>query len=122
MNPEDLSIEELQKLLSKKMIDISSKDKSNVTPDTSENDIAEDFTVNRAPNKARKSAVKASKNQFVDEGEDKDIETPNVKPTPRNRRPPKKVQKTCHVCGKKFEILASLVSGEYIRCNRCIGR
>ena len=117
MNPEDMSIEELQKLLNKKM-----EEKSDEAPDVPDNDIAEDFTVSRTPNKARKSTVRASKNQFVDEGEDKHIETPNIQATPRNRRPPKKVQRTCHVCGKKFEILASLVSGEYIRCNRCIGR
>ena len=69
----------------------------------------------------RRSTVRAGKNTWVDEGELKDIKTPDIKPTPRNRKAPKKKEVICRACGKTFKINASLVFGESYRCERCIG-
>lgn len=69
----------------------------------------------------RRSTVRAGKNTWVDEGELKDVKTPDIKPTPRNRKAPKKKDVTCKACGKTFKINASLVFGEFYRCERCIG-
>lgn len=85
--------------------------------------IATDFTMNikkTALNNKRKEPVKSAGNQFVDTGEDRDIETPNKPLTPRTRKPPAKKNVTCHVCNKQYKINASLVYGEYYRCDNCI--
>ena len=86
-----------------------------------------DFTMKRSKintmkQNGRREKVQASQNQWVDNGNDhKDIKTPNTMRTPRNRKPPKKKNVVCHVCGKKQEVTASLVYGEFYRCDRCTG-
>lgn len=81
-----------------------------------------EFTMNQGTsNKARRSVVKAGNNTWSDEGEDRHIETPSTKITPRNRKPPKKKTVTCSSCGKKYNINSSLVYGEYYRCEKCTG-
>ncbi len=88
-------------------------------------EIKEDFTVKREPTKFHKSKepVRARANTWTDEGEcrGKDVETPNVTPTPRTRKAPAKKTVKCHACGKTEKVNASLVFGEYYRCDRCIG-
>ena len=85
----------------------------------------EDFTMNRVsslPSNGRREPVKAGNNTWADTGEFKEVETPDVTRTPRNRRPPEKKKVVCHVCNKTFEINAGLTYGEYYRCDRCIKR
>lgn len=83
--------------------------------------INEDFVMNKSQNTSgkRKEPVKARQNQWVDTGEFKDITTPEVARTPRNRQSPKKVQAKCYVCGKGFEADSRFVFGEFHRCDRC---
>lgn len=117
MNPEDMSIEELEALLAKK------KQKPE-EPQEEIKEVGSDFYVsikNENPD-SRKRPVKGGENTWTDTGEHRDIETPEVELTPRNRPAAIKVEKICHVCGKKFMIDPSLVSGEFMRCDTCTGR
>jgi DNA-directed RNA polymerase subunit RPC12/RpoP len=97
-------------------------------PETSRAKDAEDFTMHKKtdsglPKSGRREPVRARKNTWVDTGsEAKDVTTPEVNRTPRNRKPPAKKQVTCHACGKKFKVNANIVYGEYYRCDRCTGR
>ena len=85
--------------------------------------VNKDFTVSRNTNQTeRKSPVKFKKNQWIDEGEHGDIETPKFQKTPRNRSKPNKQEVECHVCGRTFSVNSNLVYGEYHRCNKCTGR
>ena len=82
-----------------------------------------DFTVsNNQEIQKRKIPVRFKKNEWVDEGEYKDVETPRFQKTPRNRSKPNKEEVECHVCGRTFSINSNLVYGEYHRCNKCTGR
>ena len=94
-----------------------------------ESNVKEDFTVTRSEDflEKRKTVVRARKNQWVDDGEDRDPDFDPAKfermgRTSRNRGKAKKKTIECHVCGKTFSINANLVHGEYIRCNKCTGR
>jgi hypothetical protein len=73
-------------------------------------------------NNRRKEQVKARKNEWVDQGEFKDTETKYGDRSPRNRKPSKKIDVECSVCGRSFETDPKYVYGEYHRCSRCIGR
>lgn len=90
--------------------------------------VNEDFTVTRDNELSRgKTPVRARRNQWVDDGEDRDPDFDPVKfekmgRTARNRGKAKKKNVECHVCGKTFSINENLVYGEYMRCNRCTGR
>ena len=90
--------------------------------------VNEDFTVTRDNELSRgKTPVRARRNQWVDDGEDRDPDFDPVKfekmgRTARNRGKTKKKNVECHVCGKKFSMNENLVYGEYMRCNRCTGR
>ncbi len=91
--------------------------------------VNEDFTVNRKEDifERRKTPVKAKKNKWVDDGEDRDLDFDPEKfermgRTSRNRGKTKKKMIECHVCGKTFSIHPSLIHGEFIRCNKCTGR
>jgi|TARA_R110002020_G_scaffold259954_2_gene474111 hypothetical protein len=116
MKPEDMSIEELEALLAKK--------KQQPEPEEPKQEVSADFYVSiKNDNKdTRKRPVTGGENTWVDTGEHKDIDTPDVDLTPRNRPPSRKVTKRCHVCGKDFSIDPSLVSGEFARCDTCTGR
>jgi len=89
------------------------------------NTVTEDFTMHRdnsLQNNSRRMPVKAHKNTWTDSGsEAKDIATPDITPTPRTRRPPRKKTVKCHICGKSNQVNASLVYGEFYRCDTCIG-
>ena len=117
MKPEDLSIEELQKILENKMKEAEAPEK-----DDSKANVRNDFTVSKDSSVGGKSkrTVVAGENTWSDTGEHKDVTTPDVERGERKRRSPKKVELNCHVCGKKFEILSSLVSGKYVRCDSCV--
>ena len=84
-----------------------------------------DFTMKQKDSltSRRRSPVKAGENQWTDQGEcrGKDVETPKIKPTPRNRKPPRKKSVTCHVCGKSTKVNANFVHGEFYRCDKCSG-
>ena len=89
-----------------------------------EKTVNEDFSVsNNSNDLKRRTPVRAKKNQWVD-NEDlmKDIETPETRRTPRNRKKAKSVEVECHVCGKVFKMNSNLIFGEYHRCNRCGGK
>jgi len=96
-----------------------------IDKETKSKTTAEDFAMHKTNstlgNNRRREAVKAQANQWTDTGEHKDVSTPDRARTPRNRAAPRKKKVRCHVCGKDFTINASLVYGEYYRCDRCIG-
>lgn len=98
---------------------VSSTPRSNVT---------EDFRVVKDNNELgkRKTPVRARKNQWVDDGENRDPDFDPAKfektKASRNRGKSRKKDVECHVCGKTFSVNPSLVYGEFIRCNRCTGR
>jgi hypothetical protein len=87
--------------------------------------VDENFIVKKTDslNTRRREPVKGRfKNDWVDNGEFRDIETPNFEKTPRRREAAKKVDFECHVCGKSFKADPKFVYGEYHRCNRCTGK
>lgn len=84
--------------------------------------VTENFFVKRENEESRgRSPVRARKNQWQDEGEFRDVETPKGDRTPRNREKSKKVEVECHVCGRTFQVDPRYVYGDYQRCNRCVG-
>jgi len=84
--------------------------------------VNENFFVTRQGEESRgKSPVRARKNQWQDEGEFRDVETPKGDRTPRNREKSKKVEVECHVCGRAFQVDPRYIYGDYQRCNRCVG-
>lgn len=85
---------------------------------------SEDFRISsiKKDNNRRKEPVKARKNEWVDTGEFRDIETPYGERSPRNRKPSKKMDVECSVCGRSFKTDPKYVYGEYHRCSRCTGR
>jgi hypothetical protein len=120
MKPEDLSIDELKELIRRKE---KSDDKKENPKEAKGVVVDRDFVVQRDDKSgvSKKQPVKGGKNTWTDKGEHRDVDTPNYEPSTRSRPATHKVNKVCHVCGKKFEIVASLVSGEFMRCNSCIG-
>lgn len=84
---------------------------------------SETFTMNKTEKtNRRREPVRARKNEWRDEGEFRDVETPDFEKTPRTRKPHKKVDVECSVCGRSFKTDPKYVYGEYHRCNRCTGR
>jgi hypothetical protein len=90
--------------------------------------VNEDFTVVRDESlDRRKVPVRARKNEWVDDGENRDPDFDPIKfekmgKASRNRNKVSKKSVECHVCGRSFDINPNLVYGEYVRCNRCTGR
>lgn len=87
--------------------------------------VSDNFVVTKTDetsNSRRREPVRARKNEWVDEGEFKDIETHHGERTPRNRKPQKKIDVECSVCGRSFKTDPRYVYGEYHRCSRCVGR
>lgn len=83
-----------------------------------------DFRISsiKKDNNRRKEPVKGRKNEWVDEGEDRHIETKYGARTPRTREPSRKIDVECNVCGRTFKADPKYIHGEYHRCNRCTGR
>jgi formylmethanofuran dehydrogenase subunit E len=73
-------------------------------------------------NNRRREQVRARKNEWVDEGEFRDMETKYGERSPRNRKPSKKIDVECSVCGRSFKTDPKYVYGEYHRCSRCVGK
>ena len=95
-------------------------------PEQQERLVGLDFSVqiaekNEKGNYSKSEAIESGKNKFIDDGTDSsDIETPEV--VRSERRPPvKMVEVTCHKCGKKEEMNASYKTGEFHRCDKCVG-
>jgi hypothetical protein len=86
--------------------------------------IGEDFRVSsiKPNNSKRREPVRGRKNEWVDEGEDRHIETKYGARTPRSRDPHKKVDVECSVCGRSFKTDPKYIYGEYHRCSKCTGR
>lgn len=87
--------------------------------------VSDNFIVQKTDNTTnsrRREPVRARKNEWVDEGEGRDIETKYGERTPRTRKPQKKVDVECSVCGRSFKTDPRYVYGEYHRCSRCVGR
>lgn len=87
--------------------------------------VDENFKVNKTDtitSSRRKEPVRGRENRWQDEGEFRDVETPNFERTPRRRPSAKKVDLECHVCGKIFKEDSRYVYGEFPRCNRCTGK
>ena len=72
---------------------------------------------------AKTAPVVGGDNTFTDEGTDsKDIETPEITLSPRNRPPATTVEILCHKCGKTEKVAGSLVQGEFHVCGKCARR
>lgn len=104
---------------------LAPKPKEEVSEEPTET-IAEDFTMHKDKKNGvkdrRKQPVRARANTWTDTGEHREIETPKVQRTPRNRPSPKKKDVKCNSCGKTFKVNASIIYGEYYRCERCVGK
>ena len=93
-------------------------------------DPQEDFiapTKNKSRGKtrlARTEPSKAGENQFLDDGtESKDIETPEIQLTERNRPRASLIDAQCHICNKTDRIPDLLMQGrEFYRCDKCSSR
>ena len=86
------------------------------------NNVADDFTIikeNNLQSNSRRVPVQAKQNAWTDTGEHKNIETPQVTKTPRNRKPATKITAKCHVCGKLVEVDKRFQYGEFVRCDNC---
>ena len=70
---------------------------------------------------AKSESIQVGKNQFIDNGTDAiDVTTPKV--TRSTRRPPVKMAEVkCHVCGSVEEINAQYKTGDFHRCDKCVG-
>jgi hypothetical protein len=95
-------------------------DKQEDTPTVNEDFVVDNRT--RTTNTGRTKVKAGKKNEWVDTGEFKDVETPDGERTPRLRKKPKKTTVECHICGKEFKADPRYLSGVYHRCNRCVGR
>lgn len=87
--------------------------------------VDENFKVNKTDKTTqgrRKEPVRGRENRWQDEGEFRDVETPEFERTPRRRPAAKKVDLECHICGKTFKEDPRYVYGEFPRCNRCTGK
>ena len=72
---------------------------------------------------ARREPILIGENKFVDDGtEDKDITTPDVSLTPRDRPPSETVEVVCHVCNTTYQVNPVVLSGEFYRCDNCVGK
>ena len=88
-----------------------------------ESSIDNNFVMNKQENSGnnkRREQVRAKQNQWRDDGEFKDIETPHYERTPRIRKPQKQIEVKCSVCGKMFKEDPRYMYGEYRRCSRCV--
>lgn len=108
-------------------------DKDNVTlqhiPEATKQETAKEITNSfivdskkSLTNNRRREPVRARKNEWVDNGEDRHIETKYGARTPRNRESHKKVDVECSICGRSFKADPKYIYGEYHRCNRCTGK
>jgi hypothetical protein len=93
-----------------------------ITPIKPSSRVNNDFSVTRETTRGGKETVRAKRNQWIDDGEDKDILTPGFEKTPRIRQFYKTETVECYVCHKQFNIDPKFIYGAFHRCNRCAGR
>jgi formylmethanofuran dehydrogenase subunit E len=94
--------------------------KKHISNSQSQNFITE--TKPKIQNQQRREPVRGRGNEWVDTGEGRDIFTPETERTPRKRPPPVKQMVECHACGKTFKADKRFIYGEYVRCDRCVGK
>lgn len=113
-----------QKLALMKALQEGANAPSNETPEERKTDTKDSFIMDtkQQTNNRRKEPVKARKNEWVDTGEGRDFDTEYGERSPRTRKPYKKVNVECSVCGKSFKADPKYIYGEYHRCSRCVGR
>lgn len=113
-----------QKLALVKALQEGANAPSNETPEERKTDTKDSFIMDtkQQTNNRRKEPVKARKNEWVDTGEGRDFDTEYGERSPRTRKPYKKVNVECSVCGKSFKADPKYIYGEYHRCSRCVGR
>lgn len=78
--------------------------------------------INTKMNKKQSISIEKRVNQFLDDGTDaKDIKTPEITLTERNRKPidKNKIEQQCQLCGKS-EMVLPLYVREYYRCESCL--
>ena len=112
-----------KKALMQALMSDDNVDTSNEIQETKK--VTEDFRVHSIKsnnNNKRREQVKGRKNEWVDEGEDRHIETKYGSRTPRTREPSKKIDVECSVCGRSFKTDPKYIYGEYHRCSRCVGK
>lgn len=105
--------------------EVKQETKKHIEENFPANKTTEDFRVSSIKNNnngKRREPVKARKNEWVDDGEDRHIETKYGSRTPRSREPSKKMDVECSICGRSFKTDPKYVYGEYHRCSRCVGR
>ena len=86
------------------------------------NNVSDDFTMTKQNNlqsNSRRVPVQAQQNGWTDTGEHRNVETPEITKTPRNRKPAKKTTAKCHICGKLVNVDKRFQYGEFIRCDNC---
>jgi hypothetical protein len=87
--------------------------------------ITEDFRVIKEEGSNHKTPVRAGKNTFVDEGEDRDADDVSLAYLPKNptsKRPPAEfIDVICEKCRKVKNIPKSLSTSYYV-CERCVGK
>lgn len=95
------------------------------TPVKSKTVITEDFRVIREEESTHKTPVRAGRNTFVDEGEDRDEDDVKLAYLPKNptaKRPPAEfIDVECEKCHKKKNIPKSLSTSYYV-CEKCVGK
>ena len=76
---------------------------------------------NTKVNKKQPISLQPRVNKFIDDGlEAKDIKTPSITPTERNRKSPM-VDAVCTVCGKKEKVNEIFTTGrEFYKCESCL--
>lgn len=81
------------------------------------------FTMNSEEDNTKKNGIAVNKIrreiQFIDDGSDKHIATPEVSLAERKRKPFKMVEQTCQKCGKTVTTHPSH-KREWFVCDRCI--
>ena len=96
INPEDFTVEQLKEILEAKLAELEAGvEKQDASQE--ETSVSEDFSVTRKEDNKSKRQVRGGENTWVDTGEHRDVETPDVELTPRKRKAPRKVEKTWHI-------------------------
>jgi hypothetical protein len=100
----------------------STIEKANNKFDMSQFTMQKSNVANSKINKKQPISIEKRINQFLDDGsEAKDVKTPQVELTERNRKPVEqnKVEQKCQICGKS-ELVLPIYAREYYRCESCL--
>jgi hypothetical protein len=97
-------------------------EKTNSKFDMSQFTMQKSSVANSKVNKKQPISIEKRTNQFLDDGsEAKDVKTPQVERTERNRKTigESKVEQKCQLCGKS-ELVLPIYAREYYRCETCL--